>query len=258
MSALTRLLSPESIVLDASAADWRDAIQQAGSLLENAGHCTPDYTQSMIDTVAHNGPYIVLTPGLALAHARPSAAVQSTGLSFLRLSTPISFGHPKNDPVSIVIALAAADKTQHLDALSSLSTVLANSTRRAGLDKAATVEEVLELLDVDKQHRSEPQARNKILTVCGNGLGTSLFLKNTLESGVPTSPSKPRTPFPQKEKPKRPTAFSPLAKLLAHLATSESLCASLTISPRNARSTPRSANSTTFRTRHACHQFSCQ
>ena len=78
MSALTRLLSPESIVLDASAADWRDAIQQAGSLLENAGHCTPDYTQSMIDTVAHNGPYIVLTPGLALAHARPSAAVQST------------------------------------------------------------------------------------------------------------------------------------------------------------------------------------
>ena len=182
MSALTRLLSPESIVLDASAADWRDAIQQAGSLLENAGHCTPDYTQSMIDTVAHNGPYIVLTPGLALAHARPSAAVQSTGLSFLRLSTPISFGHPKNDPVSIVIALAAADKTQHLDALSSLSTVLANSTRRAGLDKAATVEEVLELLDVDKQHRSEPQARNKILTVCGNGLGTSLFLKNALES----------------------------------------------------------------------------
>ena len=171
MSALTRLLSPESIVLDASAADWCDAIQQAGSLLENAGHCTPDYTQSMIDTVAHNGPYIVLTPGLALAHARPSAAVQST-----------SFGHPKNDPVSIVIALAAADKTQHLDALSSLSTVLANSTRRAGLDKAATVEEVLELLDVDKQHRSEPQARNKILTVCGNGLGTSLFLKNTLES----------------------------------------------------------------------------
>ena len=126
MSALMRLLSPESIVLDASAADWRDAIQQAGSLLESAGHCTPDYTQSMIDTVAHNGPYIVLTPGLALAHARPSAAVQSTGLSFLRLSTPISFGHPKNDPVSIVIALAAADKTQHLDALSSLSTVLAN------------------------------------------------------------------------------------------------------------------------------------
>ena len=127
MSALTRLFSEGSIALDIPATDWRDAITRAGKLLENAGHTTSKYTTAMIETVERNGPYIVLAPGFALPHAQASGHVHSTGLSLCRLSTPVTFGHSTNDPVTLVIALATADKTAHIEAISALSRILGNS-----------------------------------------------------------------------------------------------------------------------------------
>ena len=64
----------------------------------------------MIETVEKMGPYIVIAPGLALAHSRPSEAVLKTGLSWVRLSTPVKFGNKANDPVSLVIGLAGHDE----------------------------------------------------------------------------------------------------------------------------------------------------
>ena len=72
------------------------------------------YTDQMIETVEKMGPYIVIAPGLALAHSRPSEAVLKTGLSWVRLSTPVKFGNKANDPVSLVIGLAGHDENEHI------------------------------------------------------------------------------------------------------------------------------------------------
>lgn len=190
MSELNKLLANESIDLAGSAASWSDAVRRAGELLEATGKVDHAYTQSMIRSVEENGPYIVVAPGFAFAHARPSEAVRETTMSWLRLDQPVEFGHPENDPVDLVVALAAVDSKSHQRAMGEIASLLAK--RRSELDAARTPDELREVLTGGGE---VPQARftesvsgasgttkNKILTVCGNGLGTSLFLKNTLES----------------------------------------------------------------------------
>ncbi|TDL38198.1 PTS sugar transporter subunit IIA [Kocuria rosea] len=205
MSHLSRLLDLGSICLDEPAEDWRAAIALAGQLLERQGATSSEYTQAMIDSVEENGPYIVVAPGFAFAHARPSEAVHRTAMSWVRLARPVEFGHAANDPVTLVVALSAKDQKEHLQAMRTLATLLGSPRTRTALDEARTPEEVLAVLTEEAPARSgrpattdeapapaaEPAAttaaeasadsRNKILTVCGNGLGTSLFLKNTLE-----------------------------------------------------------------------------
>ena len=211
MSQLSELLSPSTILLDADAGDWREAIRRSGELLVSTGATDPAYTEAMIRTVEEHGPYIVIAPGFALAHSRPDESVHRTGMSFVRLAEPIAFGNAANDPVTLVMALAAADSSAHREALAALAGVLADPARRSLLDAARTREDVLAALAADgagpgarsaEDSRSGAEARTDtgsgsgtgamvdadavpskklLLTVCGNGLGTSLFLKNTAE-----------------------------------------------------------------------------
>ena len=207
MSQLNSLLGDESIDLNAHAANWRDAITIAGNLLESSGAITPAYTQAMIESLEVNGPYIVVAPGFAFAHARPSEAVKRTAISWVRLETPVAFGHGTNDPVNLVVALAAQDDKAHTQSMKELAKLLGKKDTRAKLDTVGTADELRELLEgrgtASKQAAANPQgaptaaasgastsdapqtatveSKGKVLTVCGNGLGTSLFLKNSLD-----------------------------------------------------------------------------
>ncbi len=189
MTALTDLLSPDAVALAVDVTDWQEALTVAGDLLTKTGVATEMYTSEMIDGVLEKGPYIVIAPGFAFAHARPSPAVHRTGMSWVRLATPVKFGHTSNDPVRLVVALAATDATAHTSAMAELAKVIGDPTRSAALDSAQTPAEVMSILGgVGSTPSDQPQRRttNKILTVCGNGLGTSLFLKNTLEQVLTT------------------------------------------------------------------------
>lgn len=198
MSELTDLLDLAAIRLDAPATDRSEAIRRSGELLVATGAIDAAYIDAMLRTVDEHGPYIVITPGFALAHARPDASVHRTALSFLRLADPVVFGHEANDPVQLVMTLAAADDSAHRSALAALAGVLADPERRRALDTASSPQEVLEVLGGQDRApadarsadsagaaiSSDPEAipsKNLLLTVCGNGLGTSLFLKNTAE-----------------------------------------------------------------------------
>ena len=238
MSELSELISPSAILLDAQAADWREAVRASGELLVAADATETAYTEAMIRTVEEHGPYIVIAPGFALAHSRPDDSVHRTALSFVRLASPVAFGNAANDPVTLVMALAASDGSAHGSALAALAGVLADPERRRALDEATTPDQVLAALGADEgsdvtadgtaptasthaagtratadghgttavggagaagagpadpaatdpaaAHPAAPDpdavpSTNLLLTVCGNGLGTSLFLKNTAE-----------------------------------------------------------------------------
>ncbi|MEX0668968.1 MAG: PTS sugar transporter subunit IIA [Pirellulales bacterium] len=104
--------------------------------------------------------------------------------SWVRLAQPVAFGHKTNDPVDLVVALAAKDSGAHAAAMAELARVVGDPDKRAALNTAATPAAVLDILGrVQATPRPAHTGRtsNLILTVCGNGLGTSLFLKNTLE-----------------------------------------------------------------------------
>ncbi|MGW0903209.1 PTS sugar transporter subunit IIA [Streptomyces sp. NPDC002853] len=207
MPQLTELLPVEAIRLDAPAPDWQGAIRAAGDLLVANGISTDAYTQEMLRSVEENGPYIVVAPGFAFAHARPSPAVRHTGLSWVRLVEPVPFGHDTNDPVRLVVALAATDASAHTQAMGALARLLADPGTVEALDQAPTPESVRQILaraeeptgptgptqptePAEPTEPADPTATetaggssgtHTILTVCGNGVGTSLFLKSTLD-----------------------------------------------------------------------------
>jgi PTS system ascorbate-specific IIA component len=144
--SISSLLPDRAIWIGAAATDWRDAIRRAGEALTASGAVSDAYTDEMIATVDSLGPYIVIAPGIALAHSRPSPAVHRSGLSVVTLAHPVEFGHRTNDPVRLVIGLAAPDDAGHVDALAALAEFLMDDARREALlaaSDAATVRSLI-------------------------------------------------------------------------------------------------------------------
>lgn len=145
---LAEQIPVESIAVKTSAQTWEEAIAVAGDLLVAGGATTDAYTQQMIEAVIELGPYIVIAPGFALAHARPSEAVLRTGLSLATLLEPVYFGS-KNDPVQLIVGLAALDHDAHLEVMKALAKILAKPAKIQELTDANSVEEVQAILSGD-------------------------------------------------------------------------------------------------------------
>jgi ascorbate PTS system EIIA or EIIAB component len=139
-------LSAAAIELRADVADWRAAVRVAAEVLARTGAATPAYGDEMVRMIEEHGPYVVIAPGLALAHARPGPAVLADGLAIVTLSTPVAFGHPHNDPVSVVLGLAIATADEHLAAVASLANVFNDSSAVVELTAATSTDEVLRIM----------------------------------------------------------------------------------------------------------------
>jgi ascorbate PTS system EIIA or EIIAB component len=74
-----------------------------------------------VATVEELGPYMVVAPGVALAHARPEDGALSLGLTVATLSEAVQFGHAENDPVDVVFAFGSPDRDQHVGLLGALA-----------------------------------------------------------------------------------------------------------------------------------------
>ncbi|MEY2518098.1 MAG: ascorbate system or component [bacterium] len=135
-------LPDSAIVLGAQAEDWRAAVRLAGSALAASGAAKPAYADEMIRMIEEHGPYVVIAPGLALAHARPGPAVIADGLAVVTLADPVSFGHPHNDPVSVIIGLAIERSDVHLASVADLANVFNDSSAIPALRDAKSIDDV--------------------------------------------------------------------------------------------------------------------
>jgi len=143
---LRDLLTDETVELNAEMSDWSESVRLAGSLLVEAGAVLPSYVDAMVRTVEEIGPYIVVAPGIALAHARPEDGVKRLCMSLVRVTAPVEFGSESNDPVDLVFAFGAMDKETHLDALRDLAWLLQDADAVLGLRECSTPEEVVRLV----------------------------------------------------------------------------------------------------------------
>ena len=139
-------LADRAIVLGARATDWRDAVRLAGDALVDSGCTTAEYTEAMIRMVDDHGPYIVIAPGLALAHARPGPEVRCDGISVVTLAQPVEFGHAHNDPVRVVIGLAGVAADGHLEAVAQLANAFNDAAAIPALAAATTRDAVRTIL----------------------------------------------------------------------------------------------------------------
>ena len=136
----------EAIEIGAVAADWRTAVRIAADGLVRSGAATAEYAAEMIRMIDEHGPYVVIAPGLALAHARPGPSVLADGLAIVTLAQPVDFGHPHNDPVRVVLALAIVTADEHLAAVAALANVFNDSTAIEDLAAAGSALEVQQIM----------------------------------------------------------------------------------------------------------------
>ena len=121
---LAEAFADDSIRVLAAALDREHAVELAGDLLVSSGRVTPEYTQQMLAALVEHGPYMVIAPGIALVHGRPSEAVLETGLALVTLAEAVVFGNQANDPVRLVIGLCAFDHSSHIDLMQELALFL--------------------------------------------------------------------------------------------------------------------------------------
>ncbi|MFF5261626.1 PTS sugar transporter subunit IIA [Actinomadura viridis] len=103
---------------------WRAATRAAAGVLVELGAAGAGYPDACVRVVERDGPYIVLTKGLALVHARPEDGGLAVGVAATRLAAPVEFGHPDNDPVDLLLAFCTPDADAHVASLSALARAL--------------------------------------------------------------------------------------------------------------------------------------
>jgi len=93
------LLTKDCIQIANVVPSWQEAIRLAATPLVRQNKIEQRYIEAMIQSIEQYGPYVVITPKVALPHARPS-------------------------DVFLIFVLAAMDNTSHLQALADLTLVL--------------------------------------------------------------------------------------------------------------------------------------
>lgn len=144
-------LPATAVTVGAHASDWRDAVELAGEALARSGATEESYGARMVQVIEEFGAYIVIAPGLALAHARPGPDVNRDGLSVVTLDDPVVFGHPHNDPVSVVIGLAVTSPEAHVSSVAELANVFNDPDAIPALAAAGDVAEVQRILTLSEE-----------------------------------------------------------------------------------------------------------
>lgn len=123
--------------------DWRDGVRAAAGLLVELGTADQRYVDACVSSVEEHGPYIVLTPGVALAHAQAETGTTTEGLAALRLARPVTFGHPTNDPVDVVLAFSSGGS--HMEMIRAMGKALTGglADRLRGAGDVAEAERLL-------------------------------------------------------------------------------------------------------------------
>lgn len=121
---LSDLITKETIQIIESVSDWEEAIRVAAAPLVNNQSIQPRYIEAMIENIKKEGPYVVITPRVAIPHARPEDGVNVLSMSLLVVKESVDFAPEK--PVNLIIVLAAIDNETHLKALAQLMEMLSS------------------------------------------------------------------------------------------------------------------------------------
>lgn len=144
-------LPDSAVALGQVARDWREAIQLTGGALVASGVTEPGYTDRMIEVIEQFGAYIVIAPGLALAHARPGDDVRREGIAVVTLAEPVAFGHPHNDPVSVILGLAVTTPESHVTSVAALANVFNDASAIPAVAAATTADAVRAVLGATEE-----------------------------------------------------------------------------------------------------------
>jgi len=137
-----KTLELSAIRVNVEVNSWQEAVRAAGELLVKNGHAKPPYVEGMIELATELGPYIVMTPGVAIPHARPEAGAIDVGFAAIKLAHPIAFGNEENDPVYLVLAFCTPSADAHIELLSIIADRLGQDNLLEKVIAAETIEDI--------------------------------------------------------------------------------------------------------------------
>ncbi|CAG8998996.1 MAG: Ascorbate-specific PTS system EIIA component [Candidatus Celerinatantimonas neptuna] len=143
---LTSILPKSRIILTETVSNWRQAIDISLQPLLNEGCICDSYKKAILNMYAKLGPYFVLGPGIALLHARPEDGVNKLSLGMTIIKNGVSFDSPDNDPVRLIVTLAATDKNSHLDIIASVSELFLNEEDINKLIQSNTISDIYSII----------------------------------------------------------------------------------------------------------------
>lgn len=143
---LTTLLTRNVIQVAESAPNWQEAIKISCNPLINNGLIESRYIDAIIKSHEKIGPYYVLGPGIAMPHARPEDGVNKLSLSLTVLKEGVEFGSEGNDPIKLLIVLAATDSNSHIGAIAKLAELFDNQNDINSIMQSENVDDILKII----------------------------------------------------------------------------------------------------------------
>ncbi len=143
---LTTLLTRNVIQVVESAPNWQEAIKISCNPLINNGLIESRYIDAIIKSHEKIGPYYVLGPGIAMPHARPEDGVNKLSLSLTVLKEGVEFGSEGNDPIKLLIVLAATDSNSHIGAIAKLAELFDNQNDINSIMQSENVDDILKII----------------------------------------------------------------------------------------------------------------
>ncbi|CCV29188.1 TPA: PTS sugar transporter subunit IIA [Yersinia enterocolitica] len=143
---LKTLLTPDVIQVVSQAKDWRDAIAISCQPLIDNRSIEARYVEAIYRSHEAIGPYYVVGPGIAMPHARPEEGANKLSLALTVLTEGVTFHAEGNDPVKLLIVLAATDSTSHIEAISQLAQLFDNDNDVQALLNAKTQQDILSVI----------------------------------------------------------------------------------------------------------------
>lgn len=112
-SILAQMLDPSKIMIKQEKITWEQGILQAADILEKKGCVGSDYGKKAVENVKEYGDYIIISKGIALAHAgKKEAHVYKDGLSLVMCPEGIEF--TEGNIVYLVFCFAVAEEKDYL------------------------------------------------------------------------------------------------------------------------------------------------
>ena len=140
---MTQILEPGNVVASGTATTKEDAIREAGALLVAAGAVTSAYIDSMFEREASVSTY--MGNFLAIPHGTNEAkeSIIRSSLSLVRYPDPIDWD---GKPVRFAVGIAGLNN-EHLEILSKIAVVFADTDEVQKLIDATTAEDIFTLLE---------------------------------------------------------------------------------------------------------------
>lgn len=142
---LVELLKRERIHITGGSFQWQEAIRFAGKQLLEWGSIEKRYLDTIVSQIRYYGPYMFITQGLVLAHAKPEDGVNHLDVSMTVFQNPVKFS--EFHEAGVIITLAIEDQEKHLKILKDIMTVFSEENQVESVLKLESEEAILNFLE---------------------------------------------------------------------------------------------------------------